>query len=66
MVAFSDALNKIDGKLPWKDVVFYLAKFCQLVVEFWRIRSLIASTARGVRRVNDKAAQMSESQLAGM
>ncbi len=53
MVAFSEALNKVDGKFHFMAYSFDLVRpetdYMRIISEFWWIRSLIASTARGVR-----------------
>lgn len=46
MVAFSDSNDSIDGKLTPSPVYFYYQRSS---IEFWRIRSLVSSTARGPR-----------------
>ena len=46
MVAFSDILDRIDGALT---PIFLASLLMYGVIEFWRIRSLIGSTAMGIR-----------------
>ena len=46
MVAFSDSNDSIDGKFTTNPVS---SNYQHLSVEFWRIRSLVSSTARGPR-----------------
>jgi DNA ligase-4 len=47
LVAFSDYLGKIDGKCP--NYPYDGPNPLSELSEFWRIRSLITSTARGAR-----------------
>ena len=48
MVAFSDANDRIDGGWPSQRVL-HMLMYSGFFAEFWRIRSLIGSTAIGVR-----------------
>ena len=53
MVAFSDTDNRIDGK-QLRSLMCINGLTATRVSEFWRIRSLISSTAIGVRRAHHK------------
>lgn len=61
MVAFSDILDRIDGALT---PVVPTSLLMYGVTEFWRIRSLIGSTAMGVRHKTTSPRPSSERGIA--